>query len=88
MHKLAPLVEKGGVVLVALDDKTNSLSVNARLPKVVRNAANKITWIAAAVLEDPREKGRRRGFSMGARDDQRAFLPRMKNSFNSSGSEQ
>src|SRR6185369_10345046 len=46
MHKLAPLVEKGGVVLVALDDKPIAVRETRALPKVVRNAANQITRIA------------------------------------------
>jgi hypothetical protein len=71
MHKLAPLVEKGGVVLVPLDDEPIAVGETRALTKVVRNAANQITRIVP-LSRTPRERTSS-GFPVSARDDQRAF---------------
>ena len=56
MNKLAALVEKGRVVLVAFNNKPFAVSEARTLTEIVGDAANEIAGIEPVVLEDPCEQ--------------------------------
>src|SRR5262249_43489335 len=73
MNELAALVEKRGVVFVALDDEPVAVGESRALAEVVRNAADEIARVQSVVLEHPRQQRRRGGLAMRAGDDDGAF---------------
>ena len=75
MDELAALVEKRGVVFVALDDEPFAVREPCALRKIVRDAADEIARVQAVVLEHPRQQRGRGGFAVRAGDDERAFAP-------------
>ena len=73
MDELAALVEKGGVVFVALDDEPFAVGEARALAEIIRNAADQVARVEAVVLENPRQQRGRRGLAVGAGDDQRTL---------------
>src|SRR5258706_14712124 len=73
MNEFAALVEERCVVLVALDDKPLTFGKSRSLSEIVRDPPDQVAWIATIVLEDPCEQRGRRGLSVCASDNQRAF---------------
>ena len=57
VDELASLVEKCGVVFVALENEPVAVGETCALAKVVGNTTDEIAWIEAAMLEQPSEQG-------------------------------
>ena len=72
VHKLRPLVEVRGVVLVALDDEVVAVRHAEARAEVLHDAADEERRIQAAALHDPSRDARRRSLPVRARDDERA----------------
>src|SRR5690606_13634432 len=72
VDELAALVEKRGVVLVALDDEPLTLGEPRAFSKVLRDPADQEAWLPPAVLENPGQQRRGRRLAMRARDHERA----------------
>ena len=70
VHELGALVEKGGVVLVRLDDEKRGLAKAGRAPEVPRHAADQEAGRQAGILEYPGQQARRAGLAVGPRDPQ------------------
>jgi hypothetical protein len=64
VEELAPLVEKGRVVLVALQNPVGPLLPGAALRQVMGQAADQVRGLASRVLEDPRQERRRGGLAV------------------------
>ena len=70
VDELAALVEKGGVVLVALDNEPFALREARPLTQVLGDSADEKAWIPAAGFEHPGQQGSRRCFPVCAGHDQ------------------
>jgi hypothetical protein len=70
VQELRPLVEEGGVVLVALDDDPAAVSQPVVALEVLQDAADHEGGVAPGGVQDPGEEGRGRGLAVGARHHQ------------------
>ena len=73
MDKLAALVEKRGVIFIALDDEPLAACEPGALAEIVRDAADEVAWIQSVVLEHPGQQRSGRGLAMRAGNDDGAF---------------
>ena len=70
VDELAALVEKRGVVFVALNNEPVAVGETCALAKVVWDAADEEAGVEAVMIEQPGEQRCGRCFSVGARDDE------------------
>ena len=73
VDELAALVEKRGVVLVALEHTPFAVGEPRALAKVVRDAADEKTGVESIVLQQPGEQGGGGGLAVRAANHERAF---------------
>ena len=73
VDELAALVEKRGVVLVALEHTPFAVGEPRALAKVVRDAADEKTGVESVVLEQPGEEGGGGGLAVRAANHERVF---------------
>ena len=73
VDELAALVEKRGVVFVALNHEPVAVGETRALAKVVRDASDEEARVEAVMLEQPCEQRRGGRLAMRAGDDERAF---------------
>jgi len=66
MHELRAFVEKGGVVLVGLDDERRAAAQPGRDAEALRDAADEKAGIQAGATQDVRQHARRGGLTVGA----------------------
>src|SRR5436190_10715620 len=78
MNKLGALVEKRGVVLIALNHEILGIVQPRAFAKILWNAANHITWFASGFLHDPGKQRGRGGFTVRTGDDQIMATPQEK----------
>src|SRR5689334_8499556 len=78
MAKLAALIKKHRVGLVALINEPIALSKTGPLPQVIRYAANEITGIQTIMLKHPGQQRCRGRFSMSSGDNQGTLPPNKK----------
>src|SRR6185369_12137919 len=72
VHKLRTLVEIGRVVFVAFNDEVIAISNSKTYAEVLSDAANKESWIKAALIQHPGGDARSCSLAMGPGDNQRA----------------
>ena len=70
VDKFRPLVEKGGVVFVTLNNEMFRVSEARALAEVFGDASDQIAGLKPGALKDPGQKRRGGGFAVGAGDDQ------------------
>src|SRR5688572_20246166 len=74
VDELRALIEKGGVIFVALDHKQARWRQAGRDREVAWDAPDQKAWGAPRVLEDPCQHRRSRRFPVGSRDSEHPLI--------------
>src|SRR5437588_8744151 len=78
VHELAALVEKGGVVLITLNNEPVALGEAGALAQIIRNPADEIARVEAIVFKYPSKQGSRGRLAMRPRHHQGTFATNKK----------